>query len=68
MDFLLNFGTAMKVSVKTPVDEVVYQLLGSEEKQNAMKNAMELIRRPESVKTLYNFILNMEKRLESEEN
>lgn len=68
MDFLLNFGTAMKVSVKTPVDEVVYQLLRSEEKQNAMKNAMELIRRPESVKTLYNFILNMEKNLESEEN
>lgn len=58
MDFLLNFGAAMKVSSKMPVDEVVYQLLGSDARCETMKKAMELIRRPDSVKTLYEFIVN----------
>lgn len=58
MDFLLNFGVAMKVSPKMPVDEVVSQIIGSEKRRENMINAMELIRKPHSVKTLYEFILN----------
>lgn len=62
MDFLLNFGAAMKVSQKMPVDEVVCQLIRSEKRRKNMIEAMELIRKPDSVKTLYEFILELNKR------
>lgn len=59
MDFLLNFGCAARVNPKMPVDEVVSQILGSEKRRQNMTEAMELIRKPDSVKTLYDFILNL---------
>ena len=48
----------MRVSAKTTVDEVVSQLLGDDRRIKVMIDAMELIRKPDSVKTLYNFIIN----------
>ena len=62
MDFLLNFGAAMKVSPKMPVDEVVSQIIKSEQRRKNIIEAMELIRKPESVKTLYEFIINLTKK------
>jgi len=65
MDFLLNFGVAMRVSPKMPVDEVVCQIISSDIRRKNMIEAMELIRKPDSVKSLYEFIINQK---EKEEN
>ena len=56
-DFLLNFGAAMRVSGKITVDEAVSQLLGDDKRIKVMIDAMELIRKPDSVKTLYDYII-----------
>ena len=65
MDFLLNFGVAMRVSPKMPVDEVVSQIMSSEDRRNNMIKAMKLIRKPNSVKSLYEFILNLKDKKEN---
>lgn len=60
-EFLLNFGCAMKISKTLSAEEIVYQFFSNDEKRENMVNNIRLIKKPNAVKDLYDFILNLKK-------
>ena len=60
-EFLLNAGAAMAASETCPVDEVIYQFLQNPKRRESMLQSIEFLRRPESTKTLCDFIVKTER-------
>jgi processive 1,2-diacylglycerol beta-glucosyltransferase len=56
LDFLLNFGCAMRISKTLPIDEIVSQFFWDGKKVENLKKNMDLIRKPDSVADLYEHI------------
>lgn len=59
VQFLLNNGVAMAISDTNTLDSIIYDLFGVPEKLEIMKKSIDLIRKPESTKTLCEFIMNI---------
>ncbi len=59
LEFLLNFGCCMKISKTSPADEVITQLLTNPKKQKLMLESIQMIRKPDSTKHLYEHIMKM---------
>ena len=59
LTFLLNSGAAMAVSDNCPVEEIVWQFLSDEEIRNDMAEAACKLGKPNAVKTLGDFIINL---------
>lgn len=59
--FLLNNGTAMAASKTSPVDELVFSLLGEEGKDryNEMLRCIDILRRPNSAADVCGFVAEM---------
>lgn len=55
--FLLNNGTAMAVSKHTPIDEIVFSLLGEHgaRRYEAMQSCIDILRRPDSAADVCEF-------------
>lgn len=60
-EFLLNFGCAMKISKTLSAEEIVYQFFSDDKKRENMVNNIQLIKKPNAVKDLYEFITNLNK-------
>ena len=56
-EFLLNNGLAVGVSKTLPIDEVMYELLNCETRRNQISEMQSLLGRPNSSKTLGDFII-----------
>lgn len=56
-EFLLNNGLAVGVSKTLPLDEVMYELLNCETRRNQISEMQSLLGRPNSSKTLGDFII-----------
>ena len=63
VDFLLNFGCAMKISKPIPATEIISQLFYDGRKKEQMISNIKLIRKPNSVEDLYNHIENVIKKV-----
>ena len=61
VEFLLNNGVAMNSTKTAALDNVLYQMLTNPTRLPSLKSNMEYIRRPESTKTLGDFIISLEK-------
>lgn len=57
IEFLLNNGVAMNVTSTSPLDTVLYHFLSNPLRLESIKANMEVLRRPESTKTLGDFIM-----------
>ena len=55
-EFLLNNGAAMRVTDTCPLDEVLYELLCNESRFETLKEAISLIRKPDSTVRLCEFV------------
>lgn len=60
-EFLLNFGCAMKISKTLSAEEIVFQFFSNDKKRENMINNIKLIKKPNAVKDLYDFIINFKK-------
>ncbi len=56
-EFLLNFGCAMKISKTLTAEELVYQFFQNPKRRQAMLENISLIKKPNAVKELYDFIM-----------
>ncbi|MBE6611825.1 MAG: glycosyltransferase [Ruminococcaceae bacterium] len=54
-EFLTNNGAAMAVTHTTPLDEVIYQLLCDPRRLDVMRDAIEIIRKPNSTRDICEF-------------
>ncbi len=59
VEFLVNNGAAMYTSETYPIDEAVYQLLGSKWRVALIKRAMKEIGKPNSTIDLGNFVIEL---------
>ena len=59
MEFLTNNGLAMNITSTYPLDEAIYQFLSNEKRREMLGDAIKYIGKPESVKTLGEFILRL---------
>jgi len=55
-EFLLNNGAAMAVSKKVPLDDAIAQMFENERRTEVMRDAIDIIRKPDSTKRLCEFI------------
>lgn len=58
-EFLLNFGCAMKISKTLTAEELVYQFFQNPKRRQGIIDNIELIRKPEAVKDLYDFTVEL---------
>lgn len=58
-EFLLNSGTAMKISKTTSLADVIYQLFHNPERVQNMRAAIDLIRKPNSTQSLVDLIISL---------
>ncbi|MBO5274605.1 MAG: glycosyltransferase [Clostridia bacterium] len=56
-EFLLNYGAAMSVTKTHPLDEAIYELFEHPEKIELMRGAIDMIRKPESTRSLCDFVI-----------
>ncbi len=56
-EFFLNAGAAVSVTKTYPIGEAIYQLFTEPRRMENMKQAIEVIRRPDSAKTLCNIVI-----------
>ncbi len=54
-EFLVNNGAAMAVSHTTPLDEILYQLFSDPRRFDVMREAISLIAKPDSTRTICEF-------------
>ncbi len=59
LEFLLNNGLAQYITDTYPVDEAVYQLFNNKWKQENLREGIKYIGKPNAVKDLCNFILEL---------
>lgn len=59
LEFLLNFGCCMRISKTSPADEVIAQLFMNPQKQKLMLESIQMIRKPNATKQLYEHIMKM---------
>ncbi len=58
-EFLTNNGVAMAVTSTSPLDEVLYQLFSDPRRFEVMRNAIDIIAKPNSTRDICNFAKNL---------
>jgi len=59
VEFLLNAGAAIKISKTFPLDDALYQLFLSEERRELLTRSIQLLRKPDSTKSLVEFVVKL---------
>lgn len=57
-EFFLNAGAAMAVTKTYPIDEAIYQVFNEPKRIEQMRAAIDVIRRPDSAKTLCKIVID----------